>query len=325
MSNREFLKDKMDVEVENVSNRKLLIDKTEAKSRNLSNRRLLIDKMEAKSRNLSNRRLLIDKTEAKIRNLSNRRFLIDKMEAKSRNLSNRRLLIDKMNAKSRNLSNRRLLIDKTEVKIRKLSNRRLLIDKTFGPINLYIASIFLPLFIIHLWKLALSTHEFYVIGLTFIVLVILLFHPDAGQVTAFACATAIIFWKKINNRMIKLFTLTLITTMVIVSWIFLDNLAPVPYVEKILFLAADMGIVWFVLGVLSLLLLVVPFFFIGKVSIVSLSLGVYFLLTMIVTFFGNFPMPIMGYGVSPIIGYLIAITWLKNIKTTIFNKRIVVF
>ena len=35
---------------------------------------------------------------------------------------------------------------------------------------------------------------------------------------------------------------------------------------------------------------------------------------MFVTFLGNFPMPIMGYGISPIIGYIIAITWLNNNK-----------
>jgi cell division protein FtsW (lipid II flippase) len=185
---------------------------------------------------------------------------------------------------------------------------------SFGPINLYIASIILPLLIIHLWKLALNNRERHVIGLTFITLVILLFHPDAGQLTAFACATAITLWKKICNRMIKLLSITLTATLCIVSWVFLDNLAPVPYVEHIIFLVADLGNVWFILGILSLILLLSPFFFYGKKNIISLSLGVYFLMMMIVTLFGNFPMPIMGYGTSPVIGYLIAITWLNKKK-----------
>ena len=75
---------------------------------------------------------------------------------------------------------------------------------SFGPINLYIASIILPILIIHVWELALNNREGYVIGLTFLTSVILLFHPDAGQLTAFACATAIIVWKMISNRMVKL-------------------------------------------------------------------------------------------------------------------------
>ncbi len=185
---------------------------------------------------------------------------------------------------------------------------------SFGPINLYIASIILPLLIIHLWQLALNNREHYVIGLTFVTLVILLFHPDAGQLTAFACASAIIFWKKNSNRVVKLLSIILIVVFCIVSWVFLDDLAPVPYVEHIIFLVADLGSFWFILGVLSLLLLLCPFFFYGNINITSLSLGVYFLMTMIVTLFGNFPMPIMGYGISPIIGYLIAITWLNKNK-----------
>ena len=74
---------------------------------------------------------------------------------------------------------------------------------TFGPINIYIASIILPLLIIQLWKLALNNRESHAIGLHFLTLLILLFHPDAGQLTAFACATAIILWKKVSNGMIK--------------------------------------------------------------------------------------------------------------------------
>ncbi|RID86144.1 hypothetical protein D1953_10250 [Peribacillus asahii] len=184
----------------------------------------------------------------------------------------------------------------------------------FGPINIYIASVILPLLIIHLWKLALNNREHYVFGLTLITLVILLFHPDAGQLTAFACATAIIFWKKISNRIIKLLYITLTVAVVTVSWVFLDDLEPVPYVEDIIFLVADLGNVWFIMGILSLVLLLSPYFFYGKKSIVSLSLGVYFLITMIVTLIGNFPMPIMGYGISPVIGYLISITWFNKNK-----------
>lgn len=185
---------------------------------------------------------------------------------------------------------------------------------SFGPINIYTASIFLPLLIVCLWGIVENHHELYGLGLTIIVLVILLSHPDAGQVTALACATSIIIWKKIDNRMLKYPSLMVLIAFVVTSWVFLDELAAVPYVEDIIFLVGDMGGGWFILGTLSLLLLLVPFFFLGSVTLVSLSLGVYFLVTMIVTFFGNFPMPIMGYGISPIIGYIIAITSVNKIN-----------
>ncbi|SES16478.1 hypothetical protein [Psychrobacillus sp. OK032] len=114
--------------------------------------------------------------------------------------------------------------------------------------------------------------------------------------------------------MIKLLSITITAVLVIVSWVFLDDLAPVPYVEHIILLVADLGNIWFIIGIFSLILLLYPFFFYGKKNIISLSLGVYFLTTMLVTLFGNFPMPIMGYGTSPVIGYLIAITWLNKNK-----------
>lgn len=183
---------------------------------------------------------------------------------------------------------------------------------TFGTINIYIASIVLPLLIIHLWDLAFNNRERFAVGLLFITLFMLLLHPDAGQLSAFACATAIILKKTISKRIIKFLSLTLAAFFVILSWVFLDDLAPVPYVEDIIFLVGELGTVWFVGGILSLILLVIPFFYYGRKNVISLSLGVYFLMTMIVTLFGNFPLPIMGYGISPIIGYFIAISWLRK-------------
>ena len=67
----------------------------------------------------------------------------------------------------------------------------------------------LPLLIIHLWKLTLNNHERYAIGLIFITLLILLLHPDAGQLTAFACAAAIILWKTICKWMIRILSIIL--------------------------------------------------------------------------------------------------------------------
>ena len=86
-----------------------------------------------------------------------------------------------------------------------------------------------------------KNRELYVIGLIFITLIVLLFQPDAGQLTAFAFATAMIVWKKISNKTIKLLSLTLMAILVSLTWYFIDDLAPVPYVEHIIFLVRDMG------------------------------------------------------------------------------------
>ncbi|WML38474.1 hypothetical protein RCG19_14745 [Neobacillus sp. OS1-2] len=185
---------------------------------------------------------------------------------------------------------------------------------SLGPIRFNVAVIFLPLLIIQLWRLSLKRPIFYTVGLTYIALITLLLHPDASQVTAFACATVVMIWKNITTPMLKILHLALTAIIVILSWLFLDDLAPVPFVEQIIFLVADMGTIWLILGVISLILLLLPFFLGGKKNVLSLSLGAYYLMMIIATFFGNFPMPIMGYGVSPIIGYSIAITLLNKVN-----------
>ena len=185
---------------------------------------------------------------------------------------------------------------------------------TFGPFHFYMASIILPMLIIYLWKLSKNKNILFSIGFIILIEGILIMQPDAGQLTAFACASTIILWRAIENSKGKYITLIILAIFVLASWMFLDHLAPVPYVEQIIFLVADMGSIFLLLGVVALLLLVYPFFIPWKKDTLAMALGLYFLMTILVTFLGNFPMPIMGYGISPIIGYLIAITALQKIK-----------
>ncbi|MFQ3544438.1 hypothetical protein Q7A53_10135 [Halobacillus rhizosphaerae] len=190
---------------------------------------------------------------------------------------------------------------------------------SFGPLTFYIASILLPLLIIQLGRLSRSHHPGYLIGIILFTFIILLLQPDAGQLTSFACGMAIILVKQVSNSFIKLLSLTLTAVFVILSWIFLDDLAPVPYVERIIFLVGDMGEFWLVAGIVSLILLFIPF--VIRRNMISYSLGVYFLMTIIVTFMGNFPVPIMGYGTSPIIGYFIAVTWINRDRYSVPVSR----
>lgn len=95
---------------------------------------------------------------------------------------------------------------------------------TFGPINIYIESMVLPILIIRIWQLVLNNREHDGIGLIFITFILLLFHPHAGQLSTFACATAFLLWKMKLNREIKLLCFILTGIFVTVSWIFLVDL-----------------------------------------------------------------------------------------------------
>lgn len=187
---------------------------------------------------------------------------------------------------------------------------------TLGPISINISNVFLPLLLI-LFSTLLSKNQWwqsYIIVLTTSLLLVL--QPDASTVTAFVISTLVLFIWSTNQYSIRFAMLLIPLTFAIISWIFIDNLAPVPYVEDILFMAKDLGFLWFIIALISLIILILPFLFFPpkKQKIISISLGIYFLTLLITTFFGHFPVILMGYGISPIIGYFISIYWLMRSK-----------
>jgi cell division protein FtsW (lipid II flippase) len=193
---------------------------------------------------------------------------------------------------------------------------------SLGPIKFYVASIVLPIVIIKLWGGLVNGKQRVTIITTIIVSLLLLRQPDASQLTAFIIPMIILIWNNTRNNIIRFSIAGALLIMAVVSWVYLDALPPVSYVEEILSLAANTGIIWFVLGVISLVILPLPFIiFPPKNSkLISRCIGIYFIIILISTQFGNFPIPLMGYGISPIIGYFIAITWLVKDKVKKKNQ-----
>jgi cell division protein FtsW (lipid II flippase) len=187
---------------------------------------------------------------------------------------------------------------------------------SLGPIKFYVASIVLPIMIIKLWRLLVNGKQWAPITITIIVSLVLLRQPDASQLTAFIIPMSILIWNKTRNKVLRFSIAGLLLIMTVVSWMYLDALPPVSYVEEILSLAANIGIIWLVLGVISLIILPLPFIIFPQKNskLLSRCIGIYFIIILISTQFGNFPIPLMGYGISPIIGYFIAITWLVKDK-----------
>jgi cell division protein FtsW (lipid II flippase) len=185
-----------------------------------------------------------------------------------------------------------------------------------GPIKFYVAVIVLPLIIIELWKLLQLRDWWFSGAITIVISIFLTLQPDASMLTAFAIPMIILLWNKINNNIFRFCIVILLSALIIISWVFLDKLPPVAYVENIVSLVGNMGIIWLGLGVISLVILPLPFIFFSpkKYKLLSISFGLYFIIILISTMFGNFPVPMMGYGVSPIIGYFISITWLAKSK-----------
>lgn len=185
-----------------------------------------------------------------------------------------------------------------------------------GPIKFYVAVIVLPIIIIALWKLLQTRAWWFSAAITIVISILLALQPDASMLTAFAIPMILMLWNKINNNIFRSCIVVLLSALIIISWVFLDGLPPVPYVENIVSLVANMGIIWLSLGFMSLAILPLPFIFFSpeKYKLLSVSIGMYFIIILISTLFGNFPVPLMGYGISPIIGYFISITWFAKSK-----------
>lgn len=187
---------------------------------------------------------------------------------------------------------------------------------SIGSVKLNIAMIVLPIIIIHLGDM-LDTKDLKLGSIiAFGVIILLLFQPDASQLTGFAIPMMIMVNRKTNNKKISLFVTSAFSLAVILSWIYLDSLPPVSYVERIVNMAADMGGLWLILGVLSLAILPMPFLLSppGNAKLTSRCIGCYYIIIIISTLIGNFPVPLMGYGVSPIIGFCLSLTWYFNSK-----------
>ncbi|MFB7140385.1 FtsW/RodA/SpoVE family cell cycle protein [Gottfriedia sp. NPDC056225] len=183
-----------------------------------------------------------------------------------------------------------------------------------GPVRINIAFAFVPLLIIHLSNLMKSKAIWITFSFILFFTLLLYFQPDASQLTAFTIAISILLLGVKKHKKTQLLLFIIFILLIVYSWSHLDKLAPVSYVEDILSLVKDMGIGLLVIAIISLLILLMPFFFIPPTNakLLSFSLGTYLAICILSSFFGNFPVPIIGYGTSPFIGYFIAMTWYVN-------------
>lgn len=177
-----------------------------------------------------------------------------------------------------------------------------------GGFRLYLSSLMLPSGIIGLsLMLREDSGRAVALLLSAVIAGLLTLQPDASQLTGFAAAAALLVWMGPTSRTLKYGVALAGALLILYSWLHLDMLPSVSPVEDILFLAKDMGILWFILGLLSLVLLVLPFLTAFRGIPAAKALGVYYTAILASSLWGSFPVPFMGYGASPILGYLLAV------------------
>lgn len=180
---------------------------------------------------------------------------------------------------------------------------------SIGSFKVNIGLIVSPLILIQIHKME---NKIMALLVSLLAVLIFLFQPDASLVTAFSAAAVMLLIRKNSSNITKGLILIATIGASVFAWYNLDSLPAVSYVEDILSLAWEISGVFGICSVLSLVLLPLPFFVLAckENRTMAYSLGCYFSLILLATLFGNFPVMVMGYGISPISGYFIGMVWL---------------
>lgn len=177
--------------------------------------------------------------------------------------------------------------------------------------TLNIATIVIPITIVAFYRLI--EEKQYVLSLmgTIVIAVFLFLQPDASQLLAFSLPMIVQLLKsKISKVITTSFSIVLLL-LTVKSWIELDSLQPVNYTEGILTMVYDTSIVLYIIGIASLLWIPICFLVLCQKQSRNIFVGIttYYWMMIFATFVGNFPVPFMGFGLSPILGFYIFLIW----------------
>ncbi len=188
-----------------------------------------------------------------------------------------------------------------------------------GPVRLHAGALVLPVVLATLTGLERAGRRHVSTLLSIATALLLVLQPDAAQATAFAAGAVILLLPRNRADVHAWLRLVPLLALAGLSWLRRDPLAPVPHVEGIVGLAMELGTGWGAAAVASLLLLPAPFFAARRVGDgrIGLALGTYVLVTIVAPTLGWFPVPVLGQGASPIIGYLMAIGLLRGVHGSV--------
>jgi hypothetical protein len=165
-----------------------------------------------------------------------------------------------------------------------------------GPVQIHAGALLLPPLLVTLLEAPWIT----AVVCAFAVLVVLLLQPDAAQAASFCAAWIVIAAVRREKRVTGVIGGSIL--LAAASLLRGDPLDPVRHVEGIVGMAADQasGLAVAALASLVVLPLALAFFLERRVGRV---LATYTAVQLIAAWFGNHPVPVLGYGISPILGY----------------------
>lgn len=165
-----------------------------------------------------------------------------------------------------------------------------------GGFRLYVASAVLPSTLLLVPQVRHSW------GALVVIAAALAAQPDASQATALALAGLIVLLRAPLPVLARVGVGAVLAGAATVAWLRPDPLQPVSYVEGVLVLAQQVGPIALGLALVALALPVVAFVRAGH-----LAVAVYYAAVMFFAYRQLTPMPLLGFGVGPILGYFGAV------------------
>src|SRR5262249_38955775 len=184
---------------------------------------------------------------------------------------------------------------------------------SIGPLHMNVAEVVLPGAIVA----SVHTKRWRWICV-FVIAALLVLQPDASQTTSFAGAIIVVLWCSSVAKTFRFGGSALLFFAVVVAWLRHDPLLPVLETEGIIGLANKItplvaGLALVLLAFTSLSPLLSRGTRVHAAECASLALACYFLLSSITPFLGVFPVPLLGIGMSPIIGFWMGVGMLAGL------------
>lgn len=161
-----------------------------------------------------------------------------------------------------------------------------------GGFRLYVASVLLPSVVLLLPQVRNGWIALLVIAAA------LAAQPDASQVTALALASLVFLWRAPLSVLACIGVGVALAGAVTVAWLRPDPLEPVSYVEGVLVLAQQVGPLGLGIALVTLALPIAALLRVGQVAV-----AVYYAAILFCAYRQLTPMPLLGFGVGPILGY----------------------
>ena len=184
-----------------------------------------------------------------------------------------------------------------------------------GPVSLNVAMLVLPLAVVALAGLCGARRWPWLPALA--CLGVLVAQPDASQATAFGLALVLVASVCATGRMLKAAVILASSGLVTAAWLRPDPLQPVPEVEDIMELAYALSPLLAGLAVAILIgVALAPVLAARRprdLQIAAAALSALFAAWVVTPFLGHYPVPLVGVGLSPVLGSWLAVGLLAGL------------